>query len=380
MRPPCNQIQCHLIWHPFTPSFTSKLGLLSIVHTHNLLELNSNENSLGMAESAKQAILQSFDIGFRYPDDQRAALISKIAEINGVTESEVSLGNGSSENIRAVVQMLQTKALKAGKQFQVIVPDPTFAYAELYALSIGESVVKVPLTPDSYDLDFDSLQKAANEFDGISLFYLCNPNNPTATITATDKLRAWIKEAPANHYFLLDQAYSEYITDPSFESGVEWVKQELSDNLIVVRTFSKLCALAGMRMGYAIANPQTTAAIEAFMSIDNTNLSGAVAVLATLDDEDFLARSLSITNQSREMVEATLDELGLRHLPSQANFIFHEVKGNVKAYMDRMREHGIVVGREFPPIEGFSRLTLGTPDEMAVFIKVLKSFREKGWV
>lgn len=95
------------------------------MHTHNLLELNSNENSLGMSDSAKQAILDSLDIGFRYPDDQRAALISKIAEINGVTESQVSLGNGSSENIRAVVQMLQTKALKDGKQFQVVVPDPT---------------------------------------------------------------------------------------------------------------------------------------------------------------------------------------------------------------------------------------------------------------
>ncbi|WP_227695318.1 pyridoxal phosphate-dependent aminotransferase [Psychrobacter fulvigenes] len=350
------------------------------MHTHNLLELNSNENSLGMSDSAKQAILDSLDIGFRYPDDQRAALISKIAEINGVTESQVSLGNGSSENIRAVVQMLQTKALKDGNQFQVVVPDPTFAYAELYALSLGESVVKVPLTAENYDLDFDNLQKAADEFDGISLFYLCNPNNPTATITATHKLKAWINNAPANHYFLLDQAYSEYITDPSFESGVEWIKQELSANLVVIRTFSKLCALAAMRIGYAIASPQTTASIEAFMSIDNTNLSGAVAVLATLDDEEFLAHSLRTTNQSRQMIEETLGELGLRYLPSQANFIFHEVTGDVKTYIDRMREHGIVVGREFPPIEGFSRLTLGTPDEMAVFIKVLKLFREKGWV
>ena len=365
---------------PIYLSLLFKLGLLFIVHTHNLLELNSNENSLGMANSARQAIQQSFDIGFRYPDDQRATLISKIAEINGVTESQVSLGNGSSENIRAVVQMLQTKALKEGKQLQVVVPDPTFAYAELYARSIGESVVKVPLTPDNYDLDFDNLQKAAHEFDGISLFYLCNPNNPTATITAADKLKDWIKNAPVNHYFLLDQAYSEYITDPGFESGVEWVKKALSDNLIVVRTFSKLCALAGMRMGYAIASPQMTAAIEAFMSIDNTNLSGAVAVLATLEDKAFLDLSLRTTNQSRKMLEATLDELGLRYLPSQANFIFHEVNGEVKTYIDRMRDHGIVVGRKFPPIEGFSRLTLGTPDEMAIFIEVLKLFRKKGWI
>ena len=350
------------------------------MHTHNLLELNSNENSLGMAESAKQAIIDTLDIGFRYPDDQRAALISKIAEINGVAENQVSLGNGSSENIRAVLQMLQIKALKQGQSLQVIVPDPTFAYAELYAHSIGESVVKVPLTPHSHDLDFDALQSAADAFAGISLFYICNPNNPTATITATDKLKSWIKNAPAHHYFLIDQAYSEYITDPDFESGVEWVRQQLSDNIIVIRTFSKLCALAAMRMGYAIASPKTTAAVEGFMSIDNTNLSGAVAVLATLNDEAFLAHSLRTTNQSRQMIEEALDELGLRYLPSQANFIFHEVKGDVQTYIDRMREQGIVVGRAFPPIEGFNRLTLGTPDEMAVFIKALKRFRKKGWV
>ncbi len=350
------------------------------MHNNNLLELNSNENSLGMSASARQAIIDSLDIGSRYPDDQRAQLISKIAEINGVAENQVSLGNGSIENIRTVVHMLQDKALNTAQQLQVIVPDPTFKCAELYAESIGVAVVKVSLTADNYDLDFQNLQKAADNFDGISLFYLCNPNNPTATITSTAKLKAWVENAPNNHYFLLDQAYSEYITDPSFESGIEWVKQELSDNLIVVRTFSKLCALAGMRIGYAIANVQTTAAIEAFISMDNTNLSGAVAVLATLDDKAFLELSLRTTNQSRQIIETELDKLGLRYLPSQANFIFHEIRGEVKVYIDRMRENDIVVGREFPPITGFNRLTLGTPDEMRAFVKVLKVFRQKGWV
>ncbi len=349
-------------------------------NTDKLLKLDFNENSLGMSDSAKAAIINALGSAARYPDKQRRKLLTKVAAINGVPEEQVLLGNGSIESIRAVVQMLHDKALKTNVAFQLVIPDPTFGCAALYAVSLGVPVVKVPLTTDNYDFDFERLQEAADEFAGISLFYLCNPNNPTAIITATDKLKNWIKNAPANHYFLLDQAYSEYITDPSFESGVEWIKQELSANLIVIRTFSKLCALAAMRMGYAIASPQTTASIEAFMSIDNTNLSGAVAVLATLDDEEFLARSLRTTNQSRQMIEETLDELGLRYLPSQANFIFHEVIGDVKTYIDRMREHGIVVGREFPPIEGFSRLTLGTPDEMAVFIKVLKLFREKGWV
>lgn len=333
-----------------------------------------------MSDAAKQAVIDSLDIGFRYPDDQRAALITKVAEINDVTESQISLGSGSSENIRTVVQMLQNQALVEGNKFQVIVPHPTFAYAELYATSIDVPVVKVPLTAENYAFDLQSMQKVADDFDGISLFYLCNPNNPTSTITDTVKLKKWVGHAPDNHYFLLDEAYSEYVTDSSFESGVAWIREEHSENIVVVRTFSKLCALAGMRVGYAVASPQTIAKLEAFISIDNTNLAGAVAALATLDDEDFLALSLRTANQSRQLVEQILDELGLRYLPSQASFIFHEIKGDVQTYIDRMHEHGIAVGREFAPITGFNRLTLGRPDEMAVFVQVLKSFREKGWV
>lgn len=356
------------------------LGVSSTMQNNKMIELNANENSLGMSDSAKKAIMESLSEGFRYPDHPRAALISKIATMHGVSENQISLGNGSTENIRATIQMLQNKAFIEGRQFQMVIPVPTFDCAEMYANSIGASVVKIPLTAKNYDLDLQNLQKAADEFDGISLLYLCNPNNPTGTITSTQKLKTWISNAPDNHYFLLDQAYLEYVTDPSFESGIEWVKQGLSDNLIVIHTFSKLCALAGMRVGYAISNPQAITAIEGFMSMDNTNLSGAVAAIATLNDAAFLELSLRTTNQSRQMIEAVLDELGLRYLPSQTNFIFHEIKGDLKTYIDRMRDNGIKVGRKFPPVEGFNRLSLGTPAEMEVFIKVLRSFRQKGWV
>ncbi|WP_367103736.1 histidinol-phosphate transaminase [uncultured Psychrobacter sp.] len=350
------------------------------MQNNKMIELNANENSLGMSDSAKRAITESLSVGFRYPDHPRAALISKIATIHGVAENQISLGNGSTENIRATLQMLQNKAFRENKDFQMVIPVPTFDCAEMYANSIGASVVKIPVTAENYDLDLQNLQKAADEFDGISLLYLCNPNNPTGTITSTSKLKAWVSSAPDDHYFLLDQAYLEYVTDLSFESGIEWVKQGLSNNLIVIHTFSKLCALAGMRVGYAISNPQAIAAIEGFMSMDNTNLSGAVAAIATLNDAEFLELSLQTTNQSRQMIEKALDDLGLRYLPSQTNFIFHEIKGDLKTYIDRMRDNGIKVGRRFPPITDFNRLTLGTPDEMAIFIKVLKSFRAKGWV
>ena len=350
------------------------------MQNNEFLELNANENSLGMSASAKQAITESLGEGFRYPDNPRNALISKIASIHGVSEKQISLGNGSTENIRATLQMLQNKALKEGRQFQMVIPVPTFDCAAMYANAIGVPFVKIPVTAENYDLDFDELQKTADEFDGISLFYICNPNNPTGIITATEKLKTWISNAPDNHYFLLDQAYMDYVSDPSFESAIEWVKQGLSGNLIVIHTFSKLCALAGMRVGYAISNPQAIENIEAFMSMDNTNLSGAVAAIATLNDAEFLALSLRTTNQSRQMIETVLDELGLRYLPSHSDFIFHEIKGDLKIYIDRMRDNGIKVGREFPPVTGFNRLTLGRPDEMAVFVKTLKLFREKGWV
>lgn len=350
------------------------------MQTSSLLELNSNENSLGMAQSAREAIINSLDLGFRYPDDQRAALITKIAELQQVSEEQISLSNGSSENIRTVVQMLLFKALKQNKALQVIVPDPTFAYAENYAERLDVPVVKVPLTEANYDLDLGNIKQIADEFSGLSLIYLCNPNNPTATITDTQKLKDWVATAPANHYFLLDEAYAEYVTDPSYETGIEWIKQELSERLIVIRTFSKLCALASMRVGYAVAMADTINQLEAVMTVDNTNLAGAVAVLATLEDEAFLQHSLQTTQQSRQMIEQTLDELGLHYLPSQANFIFHEIKGDVQQYIDRMKEHGIVVGRAFAPITGYNRLTLGTPEEMQLFIDVLKQFRRQGWI
>ena len=349
-------------------------------NSNKLLKLDFNENSLGMADSAKEAITNALAGGARYPDKHRAALLSKVAAINGVPEKQVLLGNGSIESIRAVVQMLHDKALKKSVGFQLIVPDPTFGCAELYALSLGIPVVEVPLTRDDYDLDFDNLKKAGAAFDGISLFYLCNPNNPTAIITAQDKLKSWLQQAPKNHYFLLDEAYFGYITEPNFESGVEWIKQGLSDNLIVVRTFSKLFGLAGLRVGYAIANPQLIAEIGSLMSTDNINMLGAVAAIATLEDEAFLVHSLQTTNQARQMMETALDELGLRYLPSQTNFIFYAVNGDVPTYIDRMREHGIAVGREFPSIPGFNRITLGTPEEMTVVIEALQLFREKGWV
>ncbi|MEQ5136538.1 pyridoxal phosphate-dependent aminotransferase [Providencia alcalifaciens] len=344
---------------------------------HPLL-LNFNENSLGMSPSAQKAVIEALPGSFRYPDDARSELIGNIGTLHSLDSKNVTLGNGSSETIQAAVAMLANKARKDGIKIQLITPDPTFNYAELYALPLGVEITKVPLKSD-LSFDLKKMEQIANDYDGLSIIYICNPNNPTAMITPHSPLDNWMKKVSDKQFFIVDEAYAEFVKDPQFVSAIELVKAG-QKNLIVTRTFSKIYALAGLRVGYGIATPEIIEAVDEFISIDNTNTAGAVAAIASLKDKKFLEYSLKSNNLSRKIVETALNELGLEYAPSQANFIFHKVKGDVKTYKQRMKEANIMVGREFPPVMGWNRLTLGTPQEMEQFVAVLKEFRQKGWV
>lgn len=343
---------------------------------HPLL-LNFNENSLGMSPKAKDAIIAALPNSFRYPDDARAELITNIGSLYDLSDKHISIGNGSSETIQAAVAMLANKAKNQGINIQLVTPDPTFNYAELYSLPLGVQITKVPLKTD-LSFDLEKMEQAANNFDGLSMIYICNPNNPTAMITPHSQLDGWMSKASDNQFFIVDEAYAEFVEDPNFISAIELVKKG-QKNLIVTRTFSKIFALAGLRVGYGVAAPEVIAAVDEFLSIDNTNTAGAVAALASLKDKAFINHSLKSNNLSRKIVETALNELGLEYAPSQANFIFHKVNGDVKTYKQRMADANVMVGREFPPAVGWNRLTLGTPEEMEQFVTVLKEFHKKGW-
>ncbi|WP_273826625.1 pyridoxal phosphate-dependent aminotransferase [Providencia rettgeri] len=345
--------------------------------TKHPLLLNFNENSLGMSPKAKDAIIAALPNSFRYPDDARAELITNIGSLYDLSDKHISIGNGSSETIQAAVAMLVNKAKSQGRKIQLVTPDPTFNYAELYSLPLDVQITKIPLKAD-LSFDLEKMEKAANNFDGLSMIYICNPNNPTAMITPHSQLDRWMSKASDNQFFIVDEAYAEFVEDPSFISAIELIKKG-QKNLIVTRTFSKIFALAGLRVGYGVAAPEVITAVDEFLSIDNTNTAGAVAALASLKDKAFIAYSLKSNNLSRKIVETALNELGLEYAPSQANFIFHKVKGDVKTYKQRMADANVMVGREFPPAVGWNRLTLGTPEEMEQFVTVLKEFHKKGW-
>lgn len=342
------------------------------------LLLNYNENSLGMSPLAQQAVIAALPAAFRYPDAAREQLIEQIAALYQLVTQNISLGNGSSETIQAVIQAAIRQAEQQKQPVQLVVPDPTFNYAELYARPFGIPIEKVTLTRE-LAFDLPAMQRKVADFDGRSIVYLCNPNNPTATITPADRIEDWVKTAGPNTLFIIDEAYAEFASDPAFRSAIALVKAG-HKNLIVTRTFSKIYALAGLRIGYGVAHPELIGAVEDFVSIDNTNTAGAVAGLASLQDNQFLLQSRESADRARDIVIQTLDELKLKYLPSQANFIFHQVKGDVKTYQDRMKQYHVFVGREFPPAVGWNRLTLGTPAEMMQFVTILKMFRSKGWV
>lgn len=349
-----------------------------VFNAENPLLLNFNENSLGMSPNAQKAIIDALPNAFRYPDEARSKLISELGKEFKLSDKHITLGNGSSETIQATVQFVANKAQKEGKSVQLIVPDPTFNYAELYAEPLGVKIVKVPVD-NTLAFDLATMQKKAQEFDGISMVYLCNPNNPTAMLTPSADLSNWVKSAKENVFFIIDEAYAEFVSTPEFISAITLVAEGYK-NLIVTRTFSKIYALAGLRVGYGVAVPEVISQIDAFVSIDNTNTAGAVAALASLKDKAYVEYSRKSIDVSRQMVVDALKELNIEYAPSHANFIFHKVKGDVKTYQNRMKDANIMVGREFPPAFGWSRLTLGTPEEMRYFVATLKTFRAKGWI
>lgn len=356
----------------------SKLNTQLQFDTQNPLLLNFNENSLGMSPKAKQAVIDALPATFRYPDSARAALQSALGQAFKLTDKHIVLGNGSSETIRSIVAYIAHKGMTKKKSVQVIVPDPTFDYAEIYAKTLDVEVVKIPVT-ETMRFDIDAMQKKTKDFDGISIVYLCNPNNPTATLTPTKTIADWVKAESENVFFIIDEAYAEFAAAPEFVSAVSLVELGYK-NLAVTRTFSKIYALAGLRLGYGIADPEIISEVEKYNSLDNINMAGAVAALASLQDTAFVEYSRQSINTSRQMVIDALTELNIEYAPSSANFIFHKVKGDVKTYQNRMREAYILVGREFPPAFGWSRLTLGTPEEMRYFVATLKAFRTKGWI
>jgi histidinol-phosphate aminotransferase len=334
------------------------------------IRLSSNENPLGLSEAARRAVAAGLDEANRYPGESRRPVVAALAAKHQVKPDQIVLGNGSTEVLQMIVQ-------SAGADATVIVADPTFEDVPRYAERIGVRVEKVPLA-SGYTHDLGRMQEVAARATGPVLVYVCNPNNPTGTITPSADVDRWIEAAPERVTFAVDEAYFEYAGGSSYWSAQKWI--ETHPNVIVVRTFSKIYAMAGLRLGYAIAHPDAADRLERYSAGSNANQLALAAGLASLGDDAFARKSLEVNQHGLQTLYECLEELDLEYLPSQANFVMHRIPGDLPTYNGRMRERGIMVGRPFPPMVTYSRVSIGLPEEMSVFTDTLRAFRRQGWV
>jgi histidinol-phosphate aminotransferase len=334
------------------------------------LRLNANENPLGLAPSARSAVLDGMAEANRYPFAAMGPLREAIAARHGTTTTHVVLGNGSTE-------ILRIAAAAGGANALLLTAHPTFEDVTDYARPFSYAVERVPLTA-TWAHDIPAMRERAARTSGPVVVYLCNPNNPTGTLTPCDEIEAWIAEAPRRVFFVVDEAYFDFVDDPGYWSFDRLAVER--PNVLVVRTFSKIFGMAGLRAGYGIGHPDTIARLAAHATQNTPNHLAQVAAIASLRDPDLIERGRATNARARAIVVDALAELALACLPSHANFVMHRIPGDLRAYQRRMRDRDVFVGRAFPPMLTYNRVSIGLPAEMEEFVAVLREFRERGWV
>lgn len=333
------------------------------------VRLSSNENPLGLSPSARQAVVDHIVHANRYPGDWSRPLVEALAKRLGVGTENLVMGAGSTEVLQMAVQAYQAP------RAPMVIAEPTFEDVPRYQRPFQYNLVTVPLTK-GLEHDVGRMRRAAGP--GPSVVYFCNPNNPTGTVTKAAEIDAWIAEAPEATLFLLDEAYFEYADHPDYWSGLKWI--ESKPNVVVVRTFSKIYGMAGIRLGYGVAHPETAQRLRTFICANNINVLAAAAGMASLEDGALVGRSIDVNDKAKAIATSTLDDLGLEYIPTQTNFIMHRINGDLQAYIGRMRDAGVRVGRPFPPMLEWNRVSFGLPEEMDRWADALKGLRAMGHI
>ena len=329
-----------------------------------MIRIDSNENPVGPGERALAAIRAALDTSNRYPvlgeDDVKEA----IAKIQGVPADLVMLGCGSGEILRSAVQAFTSK------DRAYVAPAPTFEAPGNYAKFIGSPVVDVPVDA-KLTADLDALASAAR---GAGLVYLCNPNNPTATVHTKADVTAFIKAVNAaspDTTILIDEAYFEYVDLTGYGTVIPLAVQ--NPRVIVARTFSKVYGMAGLRLGYAIGTKDTLAKMAGFQLGSNTNQLVLSAAAASLADPAHIAAEVKRNEEVRAFTRKFFAGLGLKMSAGQANFMMVDVGREAKAFKAACLAQKVAIGRPFPPLTNQARLSFGTMPEMQKAVEVFRA-------
>jgi histidinol-phosphate aminotransferase len=327
----------------------------------DMIQLNSNENPYGPSPAARAAMIGSQEVACRYPDGTVDELQRTLAKAHGVAPEQVLLGCGSGD----ILRMADGAFLTPGKK--VVVAEPTFEAVLAYNRVMGAEPIKVPLDV-SFRHDLPRMAEACDAATG--LVYVCNPNNPTGTVVTGDELTAFLARVPSSVPVLLDEAYHHFVENPAYRSGFDLLAEH--PNLIVVRTFSKIYGLAGMRLGYAVARKDVIEAVGRHASFSNTNAAVLAAGLASLADADLVPQVKRRMNDTRRWLTGQLSADGRRFIPSEANFVMIQTDRDVAPLIEAFKARKILVGRRFPSMPTWLRVSIGTPAEMKAFLAALR--------
>jgi len=328
--------------------------------TGQVVRLSANENPYGPSLKALKAMTDSFKLACRYPDEHNNVLIEKLAKLNGVNRDEILLGDGSSEILK-----LCAEAFTGKERGPLVAADPTFEAILSQAAVKGAEVGKVPLT-STYAHDLPKMLSAAKG----GLIYVCNPNNPTASITPKDELRDFMANTPRETMVLVDEAYFHFADSTDYESVIPLVTDH--PNLLVARTFSKIYGMAGLRCGYCIAQKETIDRMRPFQMWDSVNIMALAAASASLDDPDQVPNGQRLNGEAKAFTIGELEKLGYKTIPSQANFIMFDCKRPVVPLIQAMKKQNVHVGRLFPALPNHMRVTIGTKPDMETFLGAFK--------
>jgi histidinol-phosphate aminotransferase len=316
------------------------------------IRINANENPLGPCASARAAAAAIIPQGGRYSDWLTDDLVETLAETEGLKPEQVRVYPGSSEPLH------HTVAAFASAQRGYVTADPGYEAGMFTASAIGAKVVKVPLTK-TYAHDVKAMLAAAP--DG-GVFYVCSPNNPTGTLTSHSDVEYLVENKPQGSVVLVDEAYIHFCDAPSVMDLVKAGK-----DVILLRTFSKIYGMAGLRCGAAFGRPDLLEKIENYGGWNPMPITALVAATASLKDSQLVPERKRINATIRSLVFAWLDRNGYSYIPSESNFFMLDTKRPAKPAIDAMAKQKVFIGRIWPAMPTYTRITIGTASEMEQF-------------
>ncbi|MEN3002402.1 MAG: histidinol-phosphate transaminase [Armatimonadota bacterium] len=333
-----------------------ELGLREIVR------LSANENPLGPSPRVLQAIQQFLPSIHLYPDGSCQHLRQALSAFYNLPPNHFAFGNGSDE----LIHFLGLAYLEPDDE--VIIAHPSFVRYEAAALLNGATLHRVPLTPD-YRHDLPAMQTRVNE--RTKLLFIANPNNPTGTLVYRDEVEQLLRTLPSHVLVVLDEAYFEYVDHPDYPDGLDYVRA--GQNVVVLRTFSKAYGLAGLRIGYAVARPEILEPLERVREPFNVNSVAQVAAAAALSDQEYVRRTRELNRQGLDYFYRLCEELGLRYIPSWANFVMIDLNRDSRAVFQALLRRGVLVRTgDIFGMPTFIRVNTGTPEGNARFAEALR--------